>query len=131
MAGPDDVRRLIDAFETMYAKVYPEGSKFSAAGYSLSEVNLEAIAPKPQPRLRRHELGTTTPPAAALVGTREVYHKDGWLPFTVYEMAELVAGNVVRGPAIIRDPMTTVVIPPGHEMALDAHLILHYRAVDA
>ena len=40
-------------------------------------------------------------------------------------------GNVVHGPAIIRDPMTTVVIPPGHEMALDALRILHYRAAPA
>ena len=129
MDTADDVRRLINAFETMYSKVYPEGSKFSAAGYSLTEVNLEAIAPKPLPKLRRHELAGTTPKPAAVVGTRQVFHRDRWLPFTVYEMGELEAGNVMRGPAIIRDPMTTVVIPPGREMDLDAFMILHYRAV--
>ncbi|MEQ8660262.1 MAG: hydantoinase/oxoprolinase family protein, partial [Gammaproteobacteria bacterium] len=130
MHGADDVRAMIDAFETMYSKVYPEGAKFSGAGYSLTEVNLEAIAPKPQPVLARHALAGEAPAPDALVGTREVYHKDRWLPFTVYEMAALVPGNVVRGPAIILDPMTTVVIPPGHEMAIDELRILHYRAVD-
>jgi len=131
MRGPDDIRAMIDAFETMYSKVYPEGAKFSGAGYSLTEVNLEAIAPKPQPVLARHELAGEEPAPDALVGTREVFHKDRWLPFTVYEMAELKPGNVVHGPAIIRDPMTTVVIPPGYEMALDALRILHYRAAPA
>ncbi|MGE0486477.1 MAG: hydantoinase/oxoprolinase family protein [Gammaproteobacteria bacterium] len=131
MRGPDDIRAMVDAFETMYSKVYPEGAKFSGAGYSLTEVSIEAIAPKPQPSLARHPLAGAEPAAAARVGTREVYHKDAWIPFTVYEMKALAAGNVVRGPAIIRDPMTTVVVPPDHEMAFDEHLILHYRATAA
>ena len=40
----EDIGRMIDAFETMYSNIYPEGSKFTEAGYSLTEVNLEAIA---------------------------------------------------------------------------------------
>ena len=128
MDGPADVEALVEAFETMYAKVYPEGAKLSGAGYSLTTVNLEAIAPKPQPRLRRHALGEAAVAAGAVVGTREVFHADRWVTFTVYEMHGLAAGNLVPGPAIIRDPMTTVVIPPGREMWLDEYLILHYRA---
>lgn len=127
MRGAEDIHRLIEAFETMYAKVYPEGAKFSSAGYSLSVVSLEAIAPKPQPRLRQHPLSAATPAPSAFVGTREVYHKTGWVTFDVYEMVELKPGNVIAGPAIIRDPMTTVVIPPEREMWLDAYQLLHYR----
>jgi N-methylhydantoinase A len=127
MRGADDVHAMIDAFEAMYSKVYPEGAKFSGAGYSLTEVTLEAIAPKPQPVLRRDDLAPQLPRRAAIVGRRDVFCKDRWLPFTIYEMAELDAGNVVRGPAIIRDPMTTVVIPAGREMAMDAYRVLHYR----
>jgi N-methylhydantoinase A len=129
MDGPADIHALVDAFETMYSKVYPEGAKFSGAGYSLTTVNLEAIAPKPQPRLRQSELAGAAPSTAAYVGTREVYHKDGWLPFKIYEMVELKPGNVICGPAIIRDPMTTVVIPPAKEMWIDAYKILHYRSI--
>jgi N-methylhydantoinase A len=36
---------------------------------------------------------------------------------------------VIRGPSIIRDPMTTVVIPPTHEVAFDKYLVMHYRPV--
>ena len=127
MQGPADIQRLIDAYEAMYAKVYPEGAKFSDAGYSLTTINLEAIAPKPQPSLRMSALADETPAPAAYVGTREVYHKTAWVTFNVYEMALLEPGNLVAGPAIIRDPMTTVVIPPHMEMWFDAYKILHYR----
>ena len=127
MAGPEDIQAMVDAFETMYSKVYPEGAKFSGAGYSLTEVSIEAIAPKPQPLLREYELAGESPADAAFVGKREVFHKDQWLEFDVWEMAELQPGNVIRGPAIIRDPMTTVVIPPAREMSIDSHKLLHYK----
>ncbi len=126
MDGPQDVQNLIQAYEDMYAKVYPEGAKFGAAGYSLTDIHLEAIADKPQPRLIKNKLSPEKPSDKAFVETRQVYHKDAWVTFNVWEMAELLAGNVVEGPAIIRDPMTTVVIPPDKKMRLDEYLILHY-----
>ena len=127
MDGPEDIQRMIDAFETMYTKVYPDGARFPDAGYSLTTINLEAIAPKPQPALREHETAGKTPPDAAYVGHRNVYHKNEWIPFNIYEMMELLPGNDIEGPAIIRDPMTTVVIPPGYTMSLDSRRVLHYR----
>ena len=58
---------------------------------------------------------------------RDVYHKNTWVPFKVYEMAALKPGNEIPGPAIIRNPMTTVVIPPERMMRIHARRILHYR----
>ena len=129
MTSPTDVQNMIDAFEAMYSKVYPEGAKFSGAGYSLTEVNLEAIAEKPLPILLKHELQNEQPASEAYVEEREVYHKDSWQKFKVWEMSKLTSGNKIPGPAIIRDPMTTVVIPPQHEMFLDEYLVLHYTKV--
>ncbi|MBM4227578.1 MAG: hypothetical protein FJ164_07525 [Gammaproteobacteria bacterium] len=127
MNGPADLQRLIDAFEEMYTKVYPDGARFPDAGYSLTAVHLEAIAPKPQPILAEHPLSPAEPDATAFVGSREVYHAGQWTTFNVYEMANLKAGNVVQGPAIIRDPMTTVVVPPGRTMSFDKYRVLHYK----
>jgi len=127
MDGAADVARMIDAFEAMYTKVYPAGARFPDAGYSLTTVNLEAVAPKPQPSLSEHELSGIEPDPDAFVETRQVYHKNSWAPFKVYEMAALKPGNEIQGPAIIRDPMTTVVIPPERMMSIDARRILHYR----
>jgi len=127
MDGAADVARMIDAFEDMYTKIYPAGARFPDAGYSLTTVNLEAVAPKPQPSLPEYPLAGAEPDADAYVETRDVYHKNTWTPFRVFEMAALKPGNEISGPSIIRDPMTTVVIPPEHTMWLDARRILHYR----
>lgn len=127
MNGPADLQRAIDAFEQMYTKVYPEGARFPDAGYSLTAVHLEAIAPKPQPILSALPLSRREPDDSAYVGSRNVYHGGMWTPFKVYEMAALKAGNVIEGPAIIRDPMTTVVIPPKRTMSFDQYRILHYK----
>jgi N-methylhydantoinase A len=89
-------------------------------------VHLEAIAPKPQPLLAEHPLAPAKPSGTAHVGARQVYHAGTWTEFQVYEMAALAAGNVVPGPAIIRDPMTTVVIPPARSITFDKYRVLHY-----
>jgi N-methylhydantoinase A len=127
MAGGADLDRLIGAFEATYTKLYPEGARFPDAGYSVTDVHVEAVAPKPQPLLPLHAPAGPKPADAAFVGTRRVYHDGAWTVFDVFEMQELRAGNTVAGPAIIRDPMTTVVVPPGRRMDLDRHRILHYR----
>jgi len=127
MESPADIARIVAAFEKMYTKVYPEGARFPDAGYSVTAVHLEAIAPKPQPILAEYPLAAPAPSAAACVGNRNVYHQGAWTTFNVYEMAHLAAGNVVHGPAIIRDPMTTVVIPPQRAITFDKYRVLHYQ----
>ena len=101
MQTSENVKNLVASFEDMYSKMYPEGAKFSGAGFTITEVNLEAIADKPQPVLLKHKLEGPKPSENAFVEEREVYHIDGWKPFKVYEMSNLMAGNVVSGPAII------------------------------
>ncbi len=125
--GAADVDRVIAAFEDMYTKVYPAGARFPQAGYSITEVYLQAVAPKPQPEMREYPLASAEPVPTALVGTRPVYHQGQWTDFKIWQMGELTAGNVIVGPAVIRDPMTTVVVPPGKCIEIDRFLCLHYR----
>lgn len=79
------------------------------------------------PIIREHELMGEEPPAQAHVHTREVYHQGAFHDFDVWQMAELQAGNVIKGPAIIRDPMTTLVVPPGKHVEFDQYMVIHYR----
>jgi N-methylhydantoinase A len=122
-----DLDRVIDAFEKMYTKIYPEGARFPQAGYSITEICLQAVAPKPQPEMAEHELASTKPADSAYVGSRKVYHDGEWTDFKVWQMGELRPGNVIPGPSIIRDPMTTVVIPPGKRVEIDKFMVIHYR----
>lgn len=126
-ASAEDIDRVIEAFETMYTKIYPEGARFPDAGYSITELYIQAIAPKPKPAIVEHPLAGAKPTDSAFVETRNVFHQGTWRDFTVWQMEALLAGNVIEGPAIIRDPMTTVVIPPGKRIEFDEYLVLHYR----
>ena len=122
-----DLDTIIAAFETAYGKIYPEGARFPEAGYVITEAYIRATVPKPTPSLVKYPLAGRNPLDSAFVETRKVFHSGRWQQFKVWEMAELKAGNIVRGPAIIRDPMTTMVISHGHEAAFDAFKVIHYR----
>ena len=58
-----------------------------------------------------------------LKGQRPVYFKElgGWAPCQIYERTALPAGLRIRGPAILEEHTTTVVVPPGFEAEADRH----------
>jgi len=122
-----DVDHLIDAFEKMYTNIYPEGARFPDGGYQISELYIKAVVPKAMPVLKKHKLAGKKPQESAYVHSRKVSHKGEFYDFKVWQMSELEAGNVVEGPSIIRDPMTTLVIPPEKSIEIDEFMVLHYR----
>jgi acetone carboxylase beta subunit len=79
------------------------------------------------PEIISHEIEGVIPPEAAYVESRQVSHEGQFYDFKVWQMSELRAGNIVHGPAIIRDPMTTVIIPPEKRIEIDEYMVLHYR----
>ncbi|MBL4574875.1 MAG: hypothetical protein JKY51_02095 [Opitutaceae bacterium] len=123
----EDVDNIIAAFEEMYTNIYPDGARFPDAGYAITEVFVQAVAPKAMPEIIEHEIEGAEPPKSAYVATREVSHEGEFYDFKVWQMSELKAGNIVHGPAIIRDPMTTVIIPPKKRIEIDKYMVLHYR----
>tara|TARA_R110002096_G_scaffold395124_5_gene590460 strand:- start:3678 stop:4391 length:714 start_codon:yes stop_codon:yes gene_type:complete len=125
--GPEDIDRIITAFEEMYTNIYPDGARFPDAGYAVTEVFVQAIAPKAMPEIISHKIEGVTPSESAYVETRQVSHEGAFYDFKVWQMSELRAGNIVHGPSIIRDPMTTVIIPPKKRIEIDEYLVLHYR----
>jgi N-methylhydantoinase A/oxoprolinase/acetone carboxylase beta subunit len=56
---------------------------------------------------------------------REVWWRDGWVPTQIYEQADLRAGNVIRGPAVVESPADTLALPPGRRARLDERRIFH------
>ncbi|HIF17376.1 MAG: hydantoinase/oxoprolinase family protein [Cycloclasticus sp.] len=125
--SPEDIDKIIAAFEEMYTNIYPDGARFPDAGYAITEVFVQAVAPKAMPEIIEHEIEGVTPPEAAYVETRQVSHEGEFHDFKVWQMSELKAGNIIHGPSIIRDPMTTVIIPPEKRIEIDNFMVLHYR----
>jgi len=122
-----DVDYLIESFENMYTKIYPEGARFPDGGYAITELYIKAVIPKAMPVLKKHTLCDAKPNKSAYVHSRQVNHKGEFHDFKVWQMSELKAGNVIYGPSIIRDPMTTLVIPPEKRIEIDEYMVLHYR----
>ncbi len=81
-----------------------------------------AVPPLTMPAVRR---GDATPPAGALLDTREVHFVDGHTASAAatafYRRERLLAGNVVGGPAVVEQADTTTVLPPGSVAEVDGH----------
>ena len=123
----DDLHELMRQFERVYTTVYPTQALYSEVGYQMLEVALTAEIATPKPRLPELPLAGPRPTSAAEKGARRVTGRGKRIEVGVYEMDPLAAGNVINGPAIVEHPATTLLIPPGRLVALDARRLIHYR----
>jgi N-methylhydantoinase A len=75
--------------------------------------------PKPRPR-PRPITGATL--ADARVGSREVFFEHhGSLQAAVYDGRRIEPGLTLSGPAIVQDPESSLVLPPGHRLNVDSY----------
>jgi N-methylhydantoinase A len=65
------------------------------------------------------ELGTLMLAESAHTGTRPAYFGDGFVDTAVFDGERLGPGAEVQGPALIEEPFTVVVVPPGGRARLD------------
>ncbi|MFO6420836.1 hydantoinase/oxoprolinase family protein [Hylemonella sp. W303a] len=66
------------------------------------------------------EPGTTTPTPQAMRATKPVYFRaTGWIDTPVYMREQLLAGNVIAGPALIEEHASTTVVQPGDKLTVD------------
>ncbi len=66
------------------------------------------------------ETGTITDAERARTGTRDAYWGDAFIATPVYDGSALAAGARIQGPALVEEPFTVVVLPPGASAELDA-----------
>lgn len=74
---------------------------------------------KPKPQLKTASGASV---GQARLGTREVFFEHhGALPATVYDGNKLEPGMTLRGPAIVQDASSSLVLPPGHLFSVDSY----------
>jgi len=86
----------------------------------LRGVRLIAGGRTPKPEVLA-ALGKVSEAADALSGSREVWFGTGFVETPVYDGAALGAGAALEGPALIEEPFTVIVVPPGSSVVLDEH----------
>jgi acetone carboxylase beta subunit len=121
----DDMRKVLDEFEAVYAKVNHRVSRYGEAGFTITELGLIATADKVKPVLLKRPLGASNP-ASAHKGVREAYIGGRWHKANLYEMDLLQPGHEVIGPAVIEHPATTLVVHPQDRVHVDEWTLLHY-----
>ena len=123
---PEDVDRLVAAFEKAYTTIYPVAARMPEMGYAVTAVYCEARVERIKPAVATYSMRGKNPSDNAYKGTRDVYHRK-WMKFDIWEMDLLEAGNSVHGPAIVEHPMTTLVIPPENYVELDEYKFMRYK----
>jgi N-methylhydantoinase A len=121
-----DVKEIMDFFEQRYEEVYGEGTSYRQAGIELLSVHVDAVGPAPKPSLQAEDAVADARPEPK--GERRVrFSGTTGLDTPVYEFDRVPGGSRIDGPAIIETPITTVVVPPGHETRVDAYRNLVLR----
>jgi N-methylhydantoinase A/oxoprolinase/acetone carboxylase beta subunit len=123
--GPAETAAAAAAFHAAHERVYGYGR----AGQPVELVNLRAVHtwPVPEPRVRPPaRTGTTL--GAARTGERPAYFVPaGFAATPVYDRARLPVDARVPGPAIVEQPDTTTVVPPGWVARVEASGNLRIR----
>ncbi|WP_431840331.1 hydantoinase/oxoprolinase family protein [Gordonia hongkongensis] len=109
-----EVVAAAEAFEKKYADLYGKDSGFREAGIQAITYRVRGTGVLPfSPELPELASADTSDPASAHVGVRKVCldGRRGFVDTDIYDYAGLRAGHIVRGPAVIEVPTTTVVVP--------------------
>ncbi|MDQ0475200.1 hydantoinase/oxoprolinase family protein [Labrys wisconsinensis] len=114
---------LVEAFHANHEREY--NFRRDDAPVSLFRLNLKAIGVVPKAELAMHEPTGVVPQP---VSRRPVWF-DGEAPIDtpVYERADLPAGFTLKGPAVVEQVDSTVVVPPGTTASVDTYLNIIIR----
>jgi N-methylhydantoinase A len=113
-----DLEATIARFHDIHEELHTYASREEEP--ILRGLRLQAVGSSRKPKLP----GTArarTPVRAALKGKRRAWFEGRFGTVPVYDGPRLRAGHEVKGPAIVEEPFTTVVVYPGQRLALDRH----------
>jgi N-methylhydantoinase A len=110
LEGDEDVQALEEAFHATHERVFAVREPGQYLECLLWKVRATAVLAKPDVRSRE----LPPPGEPELVDLAEAYFPDrGRTPVPRFDGASLPAGARIEGPAVIREPTTTVVVYPG------------------
>nr|WP_202963216.1 hydantoinase/oxoprolinase family protein [Geomicrobium sp. JCM 19037] len=120
----DQEEEIVNRFKDAYRELYAEANE----EMEIETLNWRVIVQGPEPvlQLKSTEESGFNPTEKA---TRNVYFGE-WIDTPVYEREQLFAGVQLKGPAIIEERESTVVVPPAFLVTLDrSHNIILERKV--
>jgi N-methylhydantoinase A len=116
----DDTPRLQENFDHAYERMY----KRLNPDVDVEGLNWRVIVAGPRPTIQlAPATGLQAPIEAARKGERQAFFPEtsGYRECPVYDRYQLAPGMVLRGPAIIEERESTVVVGPGARVEVDAY----------
>lgn len=113
-------KALIGEFHKKHQALY--GWSNQAMPVTISTLKLQAIGARRPIKLEKQP-ASPQDPSAALKRKRRVHFKElgGFVETPCYNADQLRHGNVITGPAIIEETKTTLVVPQGAKLTVDAY----------
>jgi N-methylhydantoinase A len=114
--------QLVADFEAQYERKYGKGSAFREAGIEMTMFRLTARGLIARRALEPLPLAGQES-AHAKIGRRPIFvdARKGMAEANIYDFDKLVPGNVVRGPAVIHTPITTIVLQANQRGSMDGY----------
>ncbi|OGO44639.1 MAG: acetophenone carboxylase [Chloroflexi bacterium RBG_16_60_22] len=118
-----DVRKVYQAFEDEYCRVYNKISAYPQGGVDVLNLILRATVDYPKPKLPSYPRAGDVPDKEALKGKRDAYwvQYGAFRPTPIYEARLLKHGNIIEGEAVIEAEDTTIVLPPVMKLSVDQY----------
>jgi N-methylhydantoinase A len=116
----DDIPHLQASFDQEYERMY----KRLNPDVDVEALNWRVIVAGPRPEIRVQQTqGHTASSEPTRKGERPAYFPEtsGYLQCPVYDRYQLAPGMSLRGPAIIEERESTVVVGPGAQVEVDAY----------
>lgn len=110
--GYEDIRRVFeDAYQARFTQVPGE------AELEILSFRVRVSGPLPAPTIVQAEADGNG--GQALKGTRRAYFGEGFVETAIYDRKELATGDRFDGPAIVEEPESTTIVPPGDSVVID------------
>jgi N-methylhydantoinase A/oxoprolinase/acetone carboxylase beta subunit len=124
----------IDAMKATFHDIHEReySRRFEDADVQIANVRVRAVGVMPGLTAPQVAAGSATPPEDSLKLTADAWFREKGklekVATAFYERTELLAGNVIEGPAIITQFDSTSVIPPGFTCTVDpvGNLVITY-----
>jgi len=117
IVGKKDIEGAVEAFhaahETLHTFANPDAPVY------FMNLRAETIIHTDKPPLEKLKFSDTDP-SSALKGKRDVYFEEenGFVQTPVYNGSLIRCGNILKGPCVIEEPATTIVVYPGQTARL-------------
>lgn len=116
LLGPRDLDSTIDRFHAMHEELHTYASREEEP--ILRSVRLTAVGVTDKPQIPTCPRSMTRPPVK---DRRKAFFDGRFVVTPIYDGPAMRAGHRVKGPAIIEEPFTTIVLHPRQEATLDRH----------